>query len=150
MSYTTLYYHIVFRTWKSQCTIPLEHERELYAYIMGFFNNIGGRLMRIGGMPDHIHILVSLPPNKSISDIIQTLKSGTSKWLKSNPNFPHYVKWGEGYAAFTVGRTEVEMERQYIINQKAHHMSEQFANEYRRLITEHGGEIDDRYFLTDG
>ncbi len=87
---------------------------------------------------------------KSISDIIQALKSGTSKWLKTNPNFPHFLKWGEGYAAFTVGRTEIDMVRQYIVNQKAHHVSEQFANEYRRLIIEHGGEIDEKYFLTDG
>ena len=149
MSYTTLYYHIVFATWNRQPTIPMLHERELYAYIMGFINNIDGRLLRIGGMSDHIHMLVSLPPLRSISEIMQTLKSGTSKWMKANPNFPHFLKWGEGYAAFTIGRPEVEMVKQYIINQKAHHVSEQFADEYRRLIVEHGGEIDERFFLND-
>ena len=149
MSYYTLYYHIIFRTWRSQSTIPLEHERELYAYTMGIINNMGGKLLRIGGMPDHVHLLVSLPPKKALSDVMRELKQSTSVWLKNNRYFPHFVKWGEGYAAFTVGRTETERIKQYIINQKSHHVSEQFAEEYRRLIVEHGGVIDERYFLND-
>ena len=62
MSYSILFYHIVFRTWRSQMTIPLDHERELYAYILGIVNNMGGTLVRIGGMPDHLHLLLALPP----------------------------------------------------------------------------------------
>ena len=149
MSYSILFFHVVFRTWRSQMTIPIAHERELYAYIMGLINNMGGTLMRIGGMPDHLHILLSLPPQRALSDVMRDLKQSTSKWLKANPHFPQFVKWGEGFAAFTVGRTEKEMIRQYIINQKAHHVSEQFADEYRRLILEHGGTINEQYFLND-
>ena len=103
MSYTTSYYHIVFRTYRSEQTIPIEHERELYAYIHGIVKNLEGQTYRIGGMPDHIHMLVSLPPTMSLSSFVQRVKTDSSKWLKMNPDFPVFRGWGTGYAAFSYG-----------------------------------------------
>ena len=88
MSYTQTSYHIVLRT---HCSIPAiveDHERELYSYMLGFINNKGGRLYRIGGMPDHVHLFVSLPATLAMSKFVQELKVSTSKWLKENPHFP--------------------------------------------------------------
>jgi putative transposase len=71
MSYTQLLYHIVFRTKKSENTIPEQHERELYAYIMGIINKKKSKLYRLGGMPDHIHLLVDIHPTIAVSDFMK-------------------------------------------------------------------------------
>ena len=81
MSYTSTMYHIIVRTHSSERTISEEHERDLYAYVMGIVDEVGGKLYRIGGMPDHIHIFLSLPANLSMSDLVQRMKTATRTWL---------------------------------------------------------------------
>lgn len=149
MSYTRFLYHIVFRTKCSLNTIPESHERDLYAYILGFVNNKNAVLYRIGGMPNHIHMLVDLPPMLSVASFMQELKIATSKWLKTNSEFPNFQGWAEGYAAFTYSLKEKETVINYIKNQKEHHKAETFEDEYRRFIEESGIQIDEKYFLKD-
>jgi REP element-mobilizing transposase RayT len=71
MSYTQSFYHIVFRTYHSEPTIPIEHDRELYAYIYGIARNLNCQTYRIGGMPYHVHIFVSLPPTLPVASFVQ-------------------------------------------------------------------------------
>ncbi|MBP5667464.1 MAG: IS200/IS605 family transposase [Salinivirgaceae bacterium] len=149
MSYTRFLYHIVFRTKCSLNTIPESHEKDLYAYILGFVNNKNAVLYRIGGMPNHIHMLVDLPPMLSVASFMQELKIATSKWLKTNSEFPDFQGWAEGYAAFTYSLKEKETVINYIKNQKEHHKVETFESEYRRFIEESGIQIDEKYFLKD-
>ena len=149
MSYTNLVYHIVFRTYRSVPSIEEAHERELYAYIYGYISRHNGVLYRAGGMPDHIHILVSLPPELAVSEFVRGLKYATNKWLKENPAFPAFSGWGEGYAAFSYSKDQIPIVKQYIINQKEHHHQVSFAEEYRKFILENGGIIDEKYFLKD-
>ena len=149
MSYTHLVYHIVFRTYRSVPAIEEVHERELYAYILGYANNHKVKLYRIGGMPDHIHLLVSIPPHIALSEFVRGLKFATNKWMKQSELFPHFDGWGEGYAAFTYSKEQIAVVKQYIINQKEHHKRTSFAEEYRQFILEGGAEIDEKYFLKD-
>ena len=149
MSYTTSYYHIVFRTYRSEKTISAEHERELYAYIYGIAKNLGCQTYRIGGMPDHIHIFVSLPPSMSLAAFVQRVKTDSSKWLKGSPHFPHFRGWGTGYAGFSYSLKDKDMIVNYIMKQKEHHERKTFAEEYRAFLEENGISIDERYFLKD-
>ena len=149
MSYTNLVYHIVFRTYRSEPSIDERHERELYAYMHGYITRHCGILYRVGGMPDHIHLLVSLPPNLAVSEFVRGLKYATNTWMKQSPLFPEFSGWGEGYAAFTYSKEQIPVVKQYIINQKEHHHKTSFAEEYRKIILENGGEIDEKYFLKD-
>ena len=149
MSYTHLVYHIVLRTHRSIPAIVEEHERELYAYIMGYVNNHKGKLYRIGGMPDHVHMLLSIPPEIAVSEFVRGLKYATSAWLKQNPKFPFYDGWGDGYAAFTYSKDQIAVVKQYIMNQKEHHKVVTFADEYRKFILDNGGAINEKYFLAD-
>ena len=149
MSYTNLVYHIVFRTHRSILSIEEQHERELYAYIHGYIMKHNGMLYRIGGMPDHIHLLVSVPPTVALSEFVRGLKYATNGWMKDNPSFPLFSGWGEGFAAFTYSKDQIPVVKQYIMNQKEHHHKTTFAEEYRKFILENGGEIDERYFLKD-
>ena len=149
MSYTHLVYHIVWRTYRSLPAINEEHERQLYAYIYGYVTKHKATLIRLGGMPDHIHMLISIPPDVAVSEFMKGLKFATSTWLKQNPDFPLFSGWGEGYAAFTYSKDQIPVVKQYIMNQKEHHKVTTFAEEYRKFIIDNGGTIDERFFLKD-
>ena len=149
MSYTTSFYHIVLRTYRSGLTINEEHEEELYAYILGIAKNLNCKIYRIGGMPDHVHIFVSLPSSLSLAAFVQRVKTDSSKWLKTNPNFPGFCGWGHEYAGFSYGARDKDMIVNYIKRQKEHHKKTNFPTEYRSFIENNDATIDERYFLCD-
>lgn len=149
MSYTTSFYHIVLRTYRSGLTINEEHEKELYAYILGIAKNLNCKIYRIGGMPDHVHIFVSLPSSLSLAAFVQRVKTDSSKWLKANPNFPRFRGWGHEYAGFSYSVREKDIIVNYIKRQKEHHKKKEFVKEYRSFIKDNGVDIDERYFLCD-
>lgn len=149
MSYTRLLYHIVFRTKYGKNTIPEQHAKELYAYIMGIVNNKKSKLYRIGGMPNHLHLLVDIHPSFSVSDFMKELKEYSSKWLSQNSSFPNFEGWAISFAAFSYNINDKQTIIDYIINQKAHHATVSFEDEYRKFLIENGIEVDERYFLKD-
>ena len=149
MSYTTSYYHIVIRTYRSEPTINEEHERELYAYIYGIAKNLKCQTYRIGGIADHIHMFVSLPSYLSLASFVQRVKTDSSKWLKANPHFPRFCGWGREYAGFSYSLRDKDMIVGYIMKQKEHHRKKTFAEEHRTFLAENGVSIDERYFLRD-
>jgi len=146
MSYTQCIYHIVFSTKHRSMTINEANERNLYAYILGIIQQSKGYLYRIGGIPNHIHILVSIPANQSLSEFIKTLKQASSIWLKNNKEFPLWEGWEEGYAAFTYSRHDLPMLINYIKGQKEHHQKISFMQEYRDWLIEMGFSPDEPFF----
>jgi len=149
MSYTRLLYHIVFRTKRSENTIPEAHEKELYAYIMGIIDNKKSKLYRIGGTENHIHLLVDMHPTIALSDFMKEVKEYSSKWLAKNPNFPDFEGWAVSFAGFTYNLSDKQMIINYIKNQKEHHKTVSFEEEYRQFLIDNGVEIDERYFLKE-
>lgn len=149
MSYTQTFYHIVLSTHQRIPAIAEEHERELYSYMHGFINNKEARLYRIGGMPDHIHLFVSLPAALAMSKFVQELKVATSKWLKENPHFPLFDRWSKEYAGFSYNLRDKDMIVGYIAKQKKHHQHKTFAQEYWAFLLENGVELKEEYFLKD-
>lgn len=149
MSYTNLTYHIIIRTHHSEMVLTEEYCRDLYAYIYGIFKKLNCFVHRINGTENHIHILFSAPASFELSSCIKILKTSTNAWLKSNINFPRFYAWGAKYAAFTIGRTELEMVKNYIANQKEHHKKIKFEDEYLQLIQEQGIIIDEKYWLKE-
>ena len=149
MSYTKLLYHIVFRTKYGKNTIPEQYEKELYAYMIGIIKNKKSSLYRIGGTPNHIHLLVDIHPAFSLSDFMKSLKEYSSKWLSINRNFPDFEGWGVSYAAFTYNLNDKQIIINYIDNQKEHHKKVSFEEEYRQLLIDNGIDIDEKFFLKD-
>ena len=149
MSYTTSYYHVVFRTYSSEMTISPDHERDLYAYLYGIAKNLRCQTYRIGGMPDHVHMFVSLPPTLPLAEFVQRMKTDSSKWLKANPDFPHFRGWGREYAGFSYSLRDKDMIVGYIMNQKEHHRKVSFAEECSALFEENGMADARRFFLKD-
>jgi|SRR5690554_1791242 REP element-mobilizing transposase RayT len=149
MSYTRFLYHIIFRTKNSRKTIVEQYEKELYAYIMGIVINKKSKLYRIGGTSNHIHLLVDIHPTYSIANFMKELKEYSSKWLSANRNFPDFQGWAVSYAGFTYNYNEKEIIVKYIMNQKEHHKTISFEEEYRQFLLENGIDIDERYFLKE-
>mgnify|MGYP002511226229 CR=1 FL=1 len=121
MAYTNLLYHIVFRPKNSEYVITIAYEDVLYRYIWGYVTNKKGTLLRIGGMPDHIHMLVSIPPKYSVSQIMGYLKGKSSlmifeKYANMKYKYGNRHFWCRGYYVDTVGRNKKVIE-QYIRNQ---------------------------------
>ena len=149
MSYTQLSYHIVLRTHRSGRTLFEAHERDLYNYMFGFNRNHEVVTYRIGGMPDHVHLLVGLPATLAVSKYVQELKIATSKWLKENPDFPAFEGWTREYAAFTVSSEAQESVTRYIRGQKEHHRVVPMEEELRRLLAENHVVYKEEYFMRD-
>lgn len=148
MSHTSLIYHIIFGTYRQLCSINTEHEKELYKFIYDFAMNRGVFIRRIGGMPDHVHILCDIPAKISLSDFVKLIKAESSKFMRVNPHFPLWEKWANGYGAFSVDKSSCENRRTYIMNQKEHHRQKNFAEEYREFLREYGF-ADDTKLLGD-
>ena len=133
MSKTRALYHIVFPTYQRFPAIPLEHKRELYAYIFGILNKKKCYVHRINGMADHIHILIDLNPTIALADLIRDIKRSSSLWMNENHDFLHNTRWGKGYYAFTLGEDGLEDCIEYIKNQEIHHQNTTLLEEVQVL-----------------
>jgi len=138
MSYVQNFQHIVIGTKSHRMVLPTDAEHLLYAYITGFFKNKGCSVIKINGIPNHIHILVNMNPMLAIAAEIGNLKRATSIWLKANRHFPLFEGWQKEYASFSVSYSHLEAVKDYIDIQKAHHSNLFFDDEYNRLILKNG------------
>jgi len=145
-SYRQILYHIIFRTKDSKRTLPLTHGDELYKYIWGIVRQKDCVLYRVNGMEEHIHMLTDLNPSIALADYIRDIKTSTSLWLKANPRFAHFDGWAAGYAALTYAWNDKDTVIAYIKNQREHHKTTTFADEYKKLLLEHGVSMDERFF----
>ena len=99
----------------------------------------------IGGIEDHVHILLRLSRTWTIASVVEAVKTSTSKWIKTKgPEFREFA-WQAGYGAFSVSRSKVEGVAGYIRDQKEHHKKSTIENEFRGLLTKHGVEYDEEY-----
>jgi len=144
MSYVQLLYHIVIRTKASQPVLSLEHSDELYRYIWGIIKNKNSVLYRINGMEDHVHILLSLHPTIAISDFMREMKAETSKMLKRTAGFEQFTAWSEGYAAFSYSLKDKDTIINYIKNQREHHKTVSFRDEYVDFLDKMKLKLDER------
>ncbi len=147
MSYRQILYQIVFGTKGREATITEAYCEELYKYIWGVIKKRNCKLYRINGIPDHIHIFSDLHPSISLADYVKDIKVSSSQWLKESGKFPEFKGWQEGYGAFTYSVNEKNKVIDYIKNQKEHHKSESFYDEYKRLLVENEIEFDEKYLL---
>ena len=133
MSKTKIYIHVVFSTKDREKSITAEHATALYQNIWEFLTGRDCKLFRIGGMPDHVHILFGLHPTIALSTLMQELKSSTSGWLKRDGRFPFFEGWSGGYYAGSVSPEVKDRVIEYIKNQGVHHQDVTFNDEIKRM-----------------
>jgi len=135
----------VFSTKNRQGTITPTIEEELYKYMGGILCGIEGICLEINGMTDHVHILAKLPLKIAISSSLRDIKANSSKWVNETKSGLQNFGWQDGYFAFTVSKSQVDVVRQYIRNQKQHHRSSDFKAELLALLGKHEIDYDERY-----
>lgn len=117
----------------------------LYAYLGRITRQKDGLLIIAGGISDHVHLLVSMPPTVSISAMVNALKANSSRWIHDEIACMKPFKWQEGYGAFSVSRSSQASVVEYIQNQKEHHRKWKFKDEFVELIRRHEIDYDERY-----
>ncbi len=138
MSYVQLHTHMVFRTLHSQDLLTKQPMCALTGYVRGVCKNLGIHLYAIGGIPDHIHLLLDIPPALSISEATQKLKSNSSRLMNKNQVTRIRFQWQAGYGAFSVSPTHIDAVRGYIAHQEEHHKNQSPKEEFRKLLERYG------------
>lgn len=142
-THTNLLVHIVFSTQGHLPLITNEIKAELFAYMGGLVKELKGKPIIINGMADHVHMLILLPPNVSISDAMRFVKANSSRWVKER--FRQKFAWQKGFGAFSVSRSNVGAVAKYIKNQEQHHKAFDFKTEFVSLLDKNEVEYDERY-----
>jgi REP-associated tyrosine transposase len=137
--------HLVFST-KGRRQLLRDDERgQLHAYIAGILKTHDSPLIEINSVRDHIHILFAQSKNHAPAKIVEQIKSGSSRWLKTVDSWYQDFAWQGGYGEFSVSPMHIEAVRDYIRNQPEHHLVEDFQTEYRRFCEKNGRTLDERY-----
>lgn len=137
--------HIIFSTKNRQSFIHDEIELRLYAYIKTICQDHGSHLIQIGGISNHIHLLVNLSRKYALSKFVNEIKSHSSKWIKTIDNDLQNFAWQSGYGAFSVGQLEYQKVVDYISRQKEHHQVISFQEEYLRFLKTYRIKYDEKY-----
>jgi REP element-mobilizing transposase RayT len=136
--------HLVFSTKNRAPLISLDIEAELHRYLAGILRTYQCPGILIGSAADHVHILFAMGRTISFADLVEEVKKGSSKWMKTKgPQYRQFY-WQNGYGGFGVGE-DTEAVKKYIAGQRAHHERVSFQDEYREFLRRHNIAFDERY-----
>ena len=135
--------HLVFATADRAPLIADAWLRDFHAYLGGTAKGLGAIPIAVGGVSDHVHLLLGIKATHNVAHLVRDLRKSAGVWARRQGRD---LDWQVGYGAFSVGTREVDGIRAYIRNQAEHHKSLSSADEYRSLLDENGIEIDERHF----
>jgi putative transposase len=144
-TYTSLHYHIVFSTKNRELWIKPDVEQRIWAYLGGIAKQNKMKPLQIGGIEDHVHVLLGAPAVLAPAKIAQLLKGGSSAWIHETLPRMEGFGWQDGYGAFTVSKSNIPTVAEYIQGQRVHHRMKSFQDEYRELLKRHEIDFDERY-----
>ena len=142
-THVSLRYHVVFSTKNRLPFIENTWRTRLHEYLGGTVRGLGGVPLQVGGVDDHVHLLVGLKAIHAVSDIVREVKKASNSWVQEA--LDRKFQWQEGYGAFTVSRSDVGEVTDYIASQEEHHRKRTFQEEYLAFLEEQGIEYDPRY-----
>ena len=137
--------HLIYSTKNRAPCFYREVQVRLFAYQAGILNEWESPALVIGGVSDHVHALFVLSKNHALAKVIEEVKKGSSKWLKTQGSEFRDFHWQAGYGAFSVSQSNVDEVRRYIEQQEEHHRVRSFQEEFLAFLKRHGMEYDERY-----
>ena len=143
-TYLSLHYHLVFSTKHRQPFIESVWRSRLFEYMGGTISGLGGFSEGIGGVADHVHLLVGLKATHCLADFMRELKKASSIWVHEKIDLESFG-WQDGYAAFTVSATALTAVKSYIDRQEAHHAKKSFREELVEMLELAGVQYDSKY-----
>ena len=144
-SFVQLNVHVTFHVKSGAAPIAQADLPRLFSYLGGCAKEQGVKAIAVGGMPDHIHMLVSIPATITIAEFVKNVKVWSSKWLKTLGGAYCGFAWQDGYGAFSVSHSVVAKTINYIASQSEHHKKLSFREEYLRILQANEIEYDERY-----
>ena len=136
--------HVVFSTKERRKQIPGEMKERFWSYMVGVCRHERIFVHAIGGMEDHAHLLLQIPPTMALADGVREIKTNSSSWMKE---FVDDFAWQQGYSGFGVSKSNIPTVVRYIKNQERHHRKMTFEEEFRALLEKHGIEFDPKYMF---
>ena len=143
-THLSLHYHVIFGTKNHEPIIDKSWRPRLHAYLGGITTTLGGTPEVVGGVSDHVHLLVGLRATHRLADVLREVKSVSSAWVHQEIRIKAF-EWQEGYGAFTVSPSQRDAVRDYVNSQEEHHRTRTFREEYLELLKLSGVDFDARY-----
>lgn len=145
-SLSQIYIHLVFSTKNHQPFIDDQIAPELHAYMAKIlYDECSSPAKIIGGIEDHVHILLNLSRTCTVAHLVEMVKKRSSKWIKTKDVRFRDFQWQTGYGAFSVSSSGIDAVTKYIANQREHHRKSSFKDEFRGLLDKHKMEYDEGY-----
>lgn len=144
-TYVSNLMHCVFSTKDRRKEISGELQERLWPFIGGIARRNNAPALEIGGMPDHLHILLSVPATLPVSKAVQLIKGGSSKWIHETFPAHKHFEWQEGYGAFSISLSHKHATIGYIQDQEKHHRTRSFEEEFLAILKKHGIAYDPKY-----
>jgi len=136
--------HVIFSTKDRQPWIALKDQQRLWAYIIGIGKRLDTPVLAIGGMEDHIHVLIALPATIPLAKAVQAIKANSSRFMRQ---MVREFEWQKGYGGFSVSASAMDATVEYIHNQKKHHRQRDFKAEFLGFVKRYGVEYDLKYIF---
>ena len=143
-TYCCALFHCVFSTKERRKTIAPEIQPRLWAYMGGIAREHQMKALGVGGMEDHVHLLLSLPSSLPIATAMREIKSASSHWMHETFALKDF-EWQEGYGSFSIGWVQAESALAYIARQEEHHRKRDFQAEFIAFLKKHRMDYDPRY-----
>ena len=144
-SLAQFYAHLVFSTKNREPIVRVAAHEDLRAYLGGILRDLESPVLAAGVVSDHIHLLYRHSKNIALKKLVEEVKTGSSKWIKTLGTDYARFHWQNGYGAFSVSASRLEAVKRYVLNQEKHHRTISFQDEFRRLLKEYNVEYDERY-----
>jgi REP element-mobilizing transposase RayT len=146
-TFTSLHYHIIFSTKNREPWIGPDIEQRVWSYLGGIARENGLKALVVGGIENHVHLSLGVPASMSVSKALQLIKGASSGWIKETFSGMSGFTWQDGYAAFTVSKSQIPDVETYIRNQRDHHRVKSFEEEYRAFLHKHEISYDEKYLF---
>lgn len=146
-TYSKIYIHIIFAVKNRNALIHSEWEERLYKYITGIIRQKKHKLIAINGTSNHIHIFIGMKPDCALSDLVREIKKSSNSFINDNKLCPCKFAWQEGYGAFSYSYSQIDTVAKYVLNQKKHHKTSSFREEYVKYLKKYEIEYDEKYLF---
>ena len=146
-TYTQLDVQLVFAVKGRESLIQKPWRDELYQYITGIVQSHRHKMLRINGMPDHVHIFIGYHPTQLIPMLVEEIKTSSNKFIKEKGFAAHKFSWQKGYGAFSYSRSHRDAVIKYIDNQEQHHRKKTFREEYLAFLEKFEIEYQEKYLF---
>jgi len=148
-TYTQIHLHTIFAVQNRKSLIQDSFKDRLYKYITGIVQQNNHKVIIINGMPDHLHLVIGMRPSQSLSNLMQDIKGGSSKWINEKKLVHGKFQWQESYGAFSYNKSLLPKLIDYVKNQEVHHKKKTFIEEYKEFLDAFDVEYDERYIFKE-